>query len=174
MPREANRATEAPRPTANGRLAALIGLPAAGALMAAIAAFEGYAPQPYADLAGIPTVCWGDTAKVEPGRTYSRAECEARLERQALAHVAPVLECVPQLRGRDSQLIAAGSLAYNIGPRAFCRSTAARRFRTGDWRGGCNAFMAWNKAHVGGRLVEVRGLTHRRRIERDLCLRALP
>lgn len=162
-----------PRPDARGRLAALIGLPAAGALMAAIATFEGYSETSYHDIAGIPTVCWGDTADVRPGRTYTRAECEARLERQALAHVAPVLACVPQLEGRDAQLIAAGSLAYNIGATAFCRSTAAKRFRAGDWRGGCDAFLAWNKARVNGRLVPVRGLTNRRRFEREICLRGI-
>jgi lysozyme len=173
MPRDKSRTPDpaAPAPDPRGRLAALVGLPAAGALMAAIAAFEGYSDKPYDDVAGIPTVCWGDTAGVERGRTYARAECAARLERQALAHVAPVLACVPQLRGRDNQLIAAGSLAYNIGPAAFCRSTAAGRFRAGDWRGGCDAFLAWNKARVNGRLVVVRGLDNRRRLEREICLK---
>ena len=166
-------ADAAPAPDPRGRLAALIGLPAAGALLATIAAWEGYAPEPYRDIAGIPTVCWGDTNDVRAGRTYSRAECEARLERQALAHVAPVLACVPQLRGRDAQLIAAGSLAYNIGTAAFCRSSAARRFRAGDLRGGCDAMLAWNKARVRGRLVTVRGLANRRRFEHAICTRGL-
>lgn len=163
----------APSPDPRGPLAALIGLPAAAALLAAIAGFEGYAPEPYDDPAGVPTVCWGDTAQVERGRTLSRAECEARLERQAIAHAAPVLRCVPQLRGREGALIASASLAYNIGARAFCRSTAARRFRAGDWRGGCDAFLAWDKARVNGRLVRLRGLANRRQTERDICLRGL-
>ncbi|WP_114954326.1 lysozyme [Sphingosinicella terrae] len=166
-------AAGAPRPDPRGRLAALIGLPAAGALLATIAAWEGYEPEPYVDLAGVPTICWGDTQDVRMGRAASRAECEARLERQALAHLGPVLACVPQLRGREGPLIAAGSLAYNIGTRAFCRSTAARHFRAGDWRGGCDALTAWNKARVNGRLVPVRGLTRRRRHEREICLRGL-
>jgi len=162
-----------PRPDPRGPLAALIGLPAAAALLAAIAGFEGYAPDPYVDPAGVPTVCWGDTQDVVRGRTSSRAECEARLERQAAAHAAPVLRCVPQLRGREGALVASASLAYNIGTGAFCRSTAARRMRTGDWQGGCDAFLAWDKARVNGRLVRLRGLANRRRAERELCLRGL-
>ena len=50
-----------------------------------------------------------------------------------------------------------------------CRSTAARRFNAGDWRGGCEAFLMWNKA--GGR--PVRGLTLRRQRERALCMKGL-
>jgi lysozyme len=162
-----------PRPDPRGPLAALIGVPAAAALLAAIAGFEGYAPEPYDDPAGVPTVCWGDTQHVARGRTYSRAECGARLERQAAAHVAPVLRCVPQLRGREGALIASASLAYNIGAPAFCRSTAARRFRAGDWQGGCDAFLVWDKARVNGRLVPLRGLANRRRAERAICLGGL-
>jgi lysozyme len=119
----------------------------------------------------VPTVCWGDTSDVERGRVHSRAECERRLERQALAHTAPVLRCVPQLHGREGPLIASASLAYNIGPNAFCRSTAARRFRAGDWRRGCDAFLAWDKARVNGRLLRLRGLANRRHAERAICLR---
>ena len=163
------RAAELPRPRPGGRLAALLGAPAAAALMATIALWEGYEPTGYRDLVGVPTACWGYTADVEVGRTYDHAECEARLERQALAHVEPVLRCTPGLAGRPDQLIAAGSLAYNIGPRAYCRSTVARRFNAGDLKGGCDAFLMWNKA--GGRVV--RGLANRRRHEREICLRGL-
>lgn len=160
----------APQPDPRGPLAALIGASAAAALLAAIAGFEGFAPEPYLDPAGIPTVCWGDTSRVEPGRSYSREECIRRLERQAYAHAAPVLACVPQLRGREGPLVASASLAYNIGAAAFCRSTAARHFRAGDFRGGCDAFLAWDKARVNGRLVRLRGLADRRRAERRICL----
>jgi len=71
--------------------------------------------------------------------------------------------------GREQQLIASVSLAYNIGTGGFCRSTAARRFNAGNWRGGCDAFLMWNRA--GGRVV--RGLTLRRQRERAICLTGL-
>lgn len=163
----------APRPSPKGPLAALIGLPAAALLITTIAGWEGYRPKTYDDIGGVPTACFGDTENVERGRTYTREECEARLERQALAHVQPVLACVPQLRGRDNQLAAAASLAYNIGARAFCASSAAAHFRAGRWRQGCDRILAWDKARIGGRLVSVRGLANRRAAERAICLRGL-
>lgn len=81
-------------------------------------------------------------------------------------YAAGVIACVPALYGRGQQAAAAVSLAYNIGVGGFCRSTAARHFRAGRWREGCNAFLMWNRA--GGRVV--RGLTLRRQRERDLCV----
>ena len=123
----------------------------------------------YADIVGVWTICDGDTKGVRAGMVETEAGCRDRLERQLVAHAAPVLRCVPGLRGRDNQLVASVSLAYNIGTAGFCRSTAARRFNAGDWQGGCDAFLRWNKA--GGR--EVRGLTLRRQRERALCLRGL-
>ena len=150
-------------------LAGLIGAVAATALIASVKQWEGLETRPYRDVVGVWTVCWGDTRDVVPGRAETREQCEARLERQLIEHTKPVLACVPQLKGHDYQLAAAASLAYNIGPRAFCNSTAAKRFRAGDWRGGCDAFMAWRFAK--GR--EIRGLTNRRKAERAICLRGL-
>jgi lysozyme len=123
----------------------------------------------YADIVGVWTICDGDTKGVRAGMVETEAGCTARLERQLIAHAAPVLKCVPGLKGRDSQLVASVSLAYNIGTGGFCKSTVARRFNAGDWRGGCDAMLMWNKA--GGR--EVRGLTLRRQRERALCLKGL-
>jgi len=125
----------------------------------------------YADIVGVWTICDGDTKGVRPGMVETEAGCQARLERQLIAHAKPLLACVPALGhpGRENQLVASVSMAYNIGTTGFCRSTAARRFNAGNWRGGCDAFLMWNKA--GGRVV--RGLTLRRERERALCLKGL-
>lgn len=153
-----------------GALGAVIGTAAAGILMPIILGWEGTRPVPYKDVVGIWTVCTGDTHNVEPGKTYSKAECEARLEKQLIAHAKPVMECAPGLtKDHPNQLAASVSLAYNIGPNAFCRSTVAKRFNRGDWRGGCDAFLLWDRA--GGRRVA--GLTNRRKAERKICLRGL-
>jgi lysozyme len=58
------------------------------------------------------------------------------------------------------------SLAYNIGPGAFARSTALRRFNEGDIQGAADAMLMWNKA--GGKVL--RGLQRRRDAERRLFL----
>jgi lysozyme len=125
----------------------------------------------YADIVGVWTICDGDTKNVRPGMVETEAGCTKRLEQQLVAHAKPVLSCVPALARpeRQNQLVASVSLAYNIGTAGFCRSTAARRFNAGDWRGGCDAFLRWNRA--GGR--EVRGLTLRRQRERNLCMKGL-
>lgn len=150
-----------------GALAALVGASAAAILVPTVMQWEGTRTVPYRDVVGIWTVCTGDTNNVIPGKVYSKAECEERLERQLIAHAKPVMECVPALSRHPNKLVASVSLAYNIGPAAFCRSTVARRFNRGDWRGGCDAFLMWDRA--GGRRVP--GLTNRRKAEREICLR---
>lgn len=125
----------------------------------------------YKDIVGVWTICDGDTKNVGPGTVETEAGCQARLEKQLVAHAKPIIKCVPNLTkpGHEQQLIASVSLTYNIGPSGFCRSTVARRFNAGDWKGGCDAFRMWNKA--GGRVV--RGLAVRREREVAICMKGL-
>lgn len=144
--------------------------PAAAIALAAtlIGAWEGWRNDPYADLVGKMTVCAGETRV--PMRHYTDAECKDMLAKGLLDYRAMVLKRSPGLAERPYQLGAAISLTYNIGGAAYARSTVAKRFDVRDWRGGCNAFMAWRFA--AGR--EVRGLARRREAERQICLRDLP
>lgn len=173
-PMDGQRAEAAARGKAVG-LTGIVGTIAASILYVTIPADEGTEYRAYRDIAGIWTVCNGDTTNVRPGMVETPEGCRIRLERQLIAHAKPVMACVPQLgqSGRDHQRAAAVSLAYNIGVAAFCKSTAAKRFRAGDWRGGCDAFLSWNKARVKGVLRPVKGLTLRRERERETCLRGL-
>lgn len=159
-------------PPRKGALALLIGTAAASVLFATIPQDEGTEYRAYRDIVGVWTICNGDTANVRPGMVETPEGCRARLERQLIAHAAPVVKCTPWLagEGRDYPRAAAVSLAYNIGTGAYCRSTADKRFDVGNWRGGCDAFLMWTKA--GGR--EVRGLRLRRERERELCLKGAP
>jgi lysozyme len=151
-------------------LAGVVGVSAAALLYVAVPKFEGMAYVGYADVGGIPTKCAGDTTDAEIGHRYTEAECRESLETQLIAHAAPVIACVPQLRGHAYQVAAAVSLAYNIGPEAFCASTVAARFRAGDWAAACRAFEMWNRA--GGQVVQ--GLVNRRSAERALCETEMP
>lgn len=127
--------------------------------------WEGKRNDPYRDVAGVLTVCHGETQA--PMRHYSDAECSAMLSKRVEADFArPILMCVPGLAARPNEYAAAISLSYNIGVSAFCGSTVARRFNGGDWQAGCDAFALWNKA--GGKVVQ--GLVNRRAAERRLCL----
>lgn len=158
-----------------GALAGIVGILAASTLYVTIPQDEGTVYVGYFDIAGIPTKCSGDTYGVKVGKRYTVEECKASLDKQLVAHARPVMDCTPGLRkeGMDYQRAAAVSLAYNIGVGAYCRSTVDKRFDLGDVRGACNAFLAWDKARVGGALRPVKGLTLRRQRERALCLRGL-
>jgi len=128
----------------------------------------------YRDIVGVWTICDGITAGVRSGTRETREGCLRRLEDELVQVAEHMLECVPTLRepGRDYQRWAIVSLAYNAGWPSICRSTAARRFNARDWRGGCDAFLMWNKA--GRPLREVRGLTLRRQREREICMTGAP
>lgn len=124
----------------------------------------------YLDAVRVPTACDGITKGVRMGQTYTEAQCGQLLEQELIVHAEGVIACVPALVGRGQQIAAAVSLAYNVGVRAFCGSTAARMFRAGRWADGCRAFAMWNKA--GGKVLA--GLVARRRREQAMCLTGLP
>ena len=150
------------------RLAALVGTAAAGALVATVGAWEGKSNVPYRDVVGVLTWCYGET-QGRPQARYTDAECKAMLEDRLADYAGPVLQRNPELRGNDPQLVAASSLAYNLGAANSRRSSVARLFSAGRWREACDAFLQWNRA--GGRVIK--GLDNRRRAERAICLRGL-
>lgn len=139
--------------------------------------------QAYLDVAGIATACDGiirvDGRPVRIGDVFTPDQCAFHLERELIAHAEGMMRCTPAFRNHPDKeaigptLAAVTSFTYNIGVGGYCGSTAARRFNAGNWRGGCEAMMMWNKARVNGQLQPVRGLTLRRQRERDLCLRGL-
>jgi lysozyme len=58
------------------------------------------------------------------------------------------------------------SLAYNIGPTAFCNSTLVRLLNQARYEEACAQILRWNRA--GGRVVQ--GLTNRRQAEYRQCI----
>lgn len=126
-----------------------------------------------ADAPGVWTICSGDTLGVKRGDRETAQGCAVRIDKRLVSFVAPVLKAAPTLKGHPYQLAASISLAFNIGSANFASSTAARRFRAGDFRGGCEAFTLWTKAN--GKFVQ--GLENRRTDatwgERTICLHGL-
>ena len=146
----------------------LVGASVATALaVGIIAPWEGKKNDPYRDIVGVFTVCYGETRV--PMRRYTDEECKEMLIKAVSEFQSGVLACTPNLYNRPHQLAAATSLSYNIGTSAYCRSTVARRFNAGDFRGACEGFIAWR--YAGGK--EVRGLVNRRKDETRLCLTGL-
>ena len=151
--------------TTNQKVGGGLGVVSALALaVTTIGSWEGKKNDPYIDLAGIPTVCYGET-RVSM-RRYTDKECRDMLEKATEGFQKEVLRCTPTLRDKPYQLAAATSLAYNIGSKAYCGSTVARRFNSGDIKGGCESFWMWRVSN--GRVVQ--GLVNRRADETKICL----
>lgn len=142
-----------------------IGTGALAVATAAVAIFEGYRPQAYADPVGIPTICYGHTAGVRFGQRKTQAECEALLRADLGAAMAAVdrLVSAPMTETRRAAL---ASFVYNVGPTAFAGSTLLRKLNAGDVIGACNELPRW----VMSRGSVLPGLVERRKQERELCL----
>ena len=141
--------------TPRQKLAAQIGAGAAALAAAVVMQHEGLRLHTYRDPVGVLTACWGHTGvDVQPGQTYTRAQCRALLEADLARH-AEALACIRQPL-TDGQKAAFVSFAYNVGPRAFCESTLP---------GACAELSRWVYAK-GQRLP---GLVARRAAERAMC-----
>lgn len=147
------------------RLALIAGASVLAVAGAVIKPWEGSRQVPYQDAVGVWTVCWGSTRNVDPRRTYTMAECEARLDADMREANAAVNRCLPmpKLVQIEASLT---SLVFNVGPRAVCGdSTIRRKALANDWPGACKAIDLWR--YAGGRVL--RGLVLRRADERKLC-----
>jgi lysozyme len=155
-----------PAKSGKGKLAAAVGATAAALLIGMVAQYEGKSNDPYKDVlaGGLLTVCYGETRA--PMHHYTDAECSEMLADSLSGYGKTVLERNPELRGHPYQLAAAASLTYNIGGTNYRRSTVAKRFSAGNWKGACDAFLAWH--YAGGK--PVKGLLNRRNAERRVCL----
>ena len=134
---------------------------------------EGLRQWAYQDPPGIWTICYGSTTNVKAGQFATMDECRARLDADMLTAITAVERCAPGLP--EPALAAFADAVFNIGPTIVCdtqRSTAARLLKAGQVRQACEQLPRWNKANVGGRMVELPGLTKRRAKELELCLRA--
>jgi lysozyme len=148
-----------------GALSAL-GIAAAGL----IGGFEGLRTSAYLDPVGIPTVCYGETRGVEMGDRHTAEECRAMLGDALVEFEQDMRACLDEPdKIPDGPYTAFLSLSYNIGARAFCRSTLVRLANSGDLRGACDQLSRWNRA--GGRVLQ--GLVNRRAKEREICLAGL-
>lgn len=131
---------------------------------------EGLRRVAYYDPPGILTVCYGDTQNVVKGRVYSLEECRERLDRRMMEAIETVERCVPGLP--EHVLAAFGDTVYNVGPKIVCdtrNSTAARLLKARRIPEACAQLPRWNKARVAGVMVELPGLTKRRKAAQAVC-----
>lgn len=131
-----------------------------------VAGWEGLRTTAYEDLAGVPTICYGETVGVRYGDTTTTEQCDAKLRERLLQFNAEISKCLPD-NLPETRRAAFVSMAYNVGSGNFCKSSVARYARSGEWQKSCDSMLLWNK--VAGQ--EVKGLTNRRKAERELCLK---
>ena len=134
--------------------------------------FEGFRAKAYLDPVGILTIGYGTTAAagvgIKPalGMTITEAQAVGYLMAAVdkfAAQIAPKIT----MPINENEFGAFVSLAYNIGPGAFGKSSALRKFNAGDKQGAANSILLWNKA--GSKVLP--GLVRRREAERALFLR---
>lgn len=159
-------------PVGKKTLAGTVGAAAAAMLLNYVPAFEGVILRGYKDPIGIVTACAGHTKTAILGKPYTRQECMKLLDQDLISHAEGVLQCTPGLAGKTYQLAATTSFAYNVGVGAYCRSTTARRFNSGDYAGACRAMNESDTGrpqwvYAGGK--QLPGLVKRRAIERSMC-----
>lgn len=135
-----------------------------------LAISEGLRLEPYTDIAGVRTVCFGETQNVED-RPYTLDECvETFLHRVDHDFHMPVARCT---RSWETLPVlvqeAAVEFAYNIGTGNYCGSTFRQQLDQGRGAAACERILPWNKVRQNGELVVSRGLTNRREREAALC-----
>ena len=133
--------------------------------------FEGFRAEAYKDSVGIWTIGYGTTAMarvgIEPkaGMRITEQEALGYLDAAVTKFSHEVTRLLKQ-PANENEFGAMVSLAYNIGPGAFAKSSVLRLFNAGDKEGAADAFLLWNKA--GGKVL--RGLVRRRDAEKRLFL----
>lgn len=135
--------------------------------------FEGDVRHPNKDPIGKWEVCYGETTV--PLREYSEDECRAFMAARQTHNFAPiVLRAVPSFgSGKYPDPFAASiDFTYNVGQ--FGKTSMARDFRAGKLIAACDDFLKYRFAHKGKPphdvVVELTGLTNRRKCERSMCL----
>jgi len=135
--------------------------------------FEGLELKSYPDTGGIWTIGFGSTINKDTGQAIKQGDVidRATAERWLKMDVAQRerrIRTLIKVPVTPNMLAAMTSLAYNIGTAAFANSTLLRLLnQRANKRLVADQFLRWNK--VQGK--EVRGLTNRRILERELFLK---
>ena len=132
--------------------------------------FEGYKPKSYLCPASVVTIGFGSTMytdgrKIKLGDTINEQQANEllmwELKNKSIA--------LHGLNLNQNQFDSCLSFIYNLGIGAFAKSTLKKKILLNPNDVSIkDEFMKWNKARVGGQLIELKGLTRRRIGEADL------
>jgi lysozyme len=127
---------------------------------------EGYKEAAYIPVPGdVPTIGFGTTEGVKLGDKITPQKALERSLSDMGKYEGAVKKCV-KVPLYQREYDAYTSLTYNIGTGAFCGSTLVKKLNAGDYVGGCEAILSWDK-FKGKPLA---GLTKRRQAEYRMCI----
>ena len=136
-----------------------------------IASHEGYREAAYIPVPGdVPTIGFGSTTNkdgsgVALGQRTNPVAALKRLDEHIEVFEEAVKRCAP-VPMHQYEFDAYVSLTYNIGSKAFCNSTLAKKLIAYDYEGACKEILKWDK-FKGNSLP---GLTKRRMEEYNACI----
>ena len=135
--------------------------------------FEGTVLHPYNDGYGYQSVCNGE--RNVPMHDYTKAQCLQMLKTEQAQQYGPeVYKCSPEIAHNPFFFGSAIDAAWNAGSGAWCRSSMARLFKSGQNKQACEAFRNWYVTSAGR---VSRGLQRRRDYdpmsEYHTCLKGL-
>ena len=139
-----------------------------------IAESEGFRDVAYQDSKGVWTIGYGHTGKVDgkpitKGMKISKEKAEELYSEDFKNHIKPLEKIQTKLT--KNQKIALASLIYNVGASGFETSDMYKKIQAGDIKGAANELDDWDNIRVNGTLKKVKGLTIRRKKEKELFLR---
>lgn len=145
---------------------AIAGLCLSAAGLVYVVGYEGYCGTACIPVKGdVPTIGFGTTEGVKLGDKTTPHAALARALRDASKFEGAIKQCVT-VPLYQHEYDAYTSLAYNIGPTAFCNSTLVKKLNAGEYRAACMEILRWDK-FKGKPLA---GLSKRREGEKNMCL----
>ncbi len=121
--------------------------------------------------AGVWTIGYGHTGGVLPSHTLENEQAAMDLLMDDLDIVQNRLtHTLGKSILNENQYSALVSFVFNCGTNAFRRSTMYRCIKERKMKEAADALLMWNKATVNGEKIELKGLTRRRKAERELFL----
>jgi len=141
-----------------------------------IKGFEKFMPKPYIDAVGVVTIGYGNTYYPD-GRKVTMQDAQIT-ETQATILLETVFEkdfakYIPD-NVNQNQFDALSSLVYNIGTGSFFKSTLLKKVKVNTNDASIEQeFWKWNKGRILGQLVELKGLTNRRKKEAELYFKSI-
>ncbi len=135
---------------------------------------EGIRLNAYQDSAGIWTIGYGtiqyeNNIPVKKGDSITQARADQLIENDISTRCNKVNAALVPAVLNQNQYNAIVSFAYNAGIGALLSSTLLKQIKANPNNLAIrDSFMVWNKAHINGKLVAVKGLTIRRAAEADM------